>query len=68
MPDRANFCDYFKPKANAYARPDTAKAGAAKSRLDALFGGSDGRKGTEDGMAHNKLEQLLETKENKDDS
>lgn len=68
MPDRANFCDYFKPKANAYARPDTEKAGAARSRLDALFGGSDEKKDMEDGLARNKLKQLFEAKDNKDES
>ncbi len=36
--ERANFCDYFKPRANAYTPPDDAAA-RAKTELDALFGG-----------------------------
>jgi hypothetical protein len=36
--ERANFCDYFKPRANAYTAPDDAAA-RAKAELDALFGG-----------------------------
>lgn len=37
--ERANFCDYFKPRPNAYRPPDAAKTQAAKARLDSLFGG-----------------------------
>ena len=38
--ERANFCDYFKPREDAYAAGDVAAASQAKSALDALFGGS----------------------------
>src|ERR1700712_2088090 len=34
---RANFCDFFKPRPNAYVAPDTSAALAAKSALDDLF-------------------------------
>jgi hypothetical protein len=37
--ERANFCDYFKPRANAY-QPPNSEAGKARSDLEALFGGS----------------------------
>ena len=37
--ERANFCDYFKPKAGAFRAADSAKVQAAKARLDELFGG-----------------------------
>jgi hypothetical protein len=37
--ERANFCDYFKPRANAY-QPPSSEAGKARSDLEALFGGS----------------------------
>ena len=36
--ERANFCDYFKPKPDVYHRPDHAKTQAAKTKLDVLFG------------------------------
>ena len=39
--ERANFCDYFKPRANAYIPKDDAKVVEAKSRLYDLFGMSD---------------------------
>lgn len=34
----ANFCDHFKPRAAAYAPPDTAAIAAAQSELARLFG------------------------------
>jgi len=37
--ERANFCDYFKPKLKAWIKPDTAALEAAKSELSKLFGG-----------------------------
>ncbi|TCS73788.1 hypothetical protein EDC61_10110 [Sulfuritortus calidifontis] len=37
---RANFCDWFQPKAGAYATP--AKTTGARAELDALFGGDTG--------------------------
>ena len=36
--ERANFCDYFKLKPNAYLRRDESKTQAAKAKLDTLFG------------------------------
>lgn len=38
--ERANFCDYFKPRPDAYSDAGVTEAGKAKSELDALFGGS----------------------------
>lgn len=37
--ERANFCDYFKPRANAYSAASQTAADKAKSDLEALFGG-----------------------------
>jgi hypothetical protein len=37
--ERANFCDWFKPRADAYCPPDAARAAAARAGADALFGG-----------------------------
>lgn len=36
--ERANFCDYFKPKENAWSEKATTAADAAKAALEQLFG------------------------------
>jgi hypothetical protein len=38
--ERANFCDYFDPKAGAYKTAPAAGAEAAKQQLEELFGGA----------------------------
>ncbi len=38
--ERANFCDYFKPRPNAYSNAAQSAAERAKAELDSLFGGS----------------------------
>jgi hypothetical protein len=38
--ERANFCDYFKPRAGAYSNATQSAASQAKSDLEALFGGA----------------------------
>jgi hypothetical protein len=38
---RANFCDYFKPRAHAFTAAGDA-AGRARSELESLFGGAAG--------------------------
>ena len=37
--ERANFCDYFKPRPDAYTAPDADAGSKAQAELDALFGG-----------------------------
>jgi hypothetical protein len=37
---RANFCDYFKPRPDAWHVADTRAAASTKDALDALFGGA----------------------------
>ena len=37
--ERANFCDFFKPRARAYVAPNTAAVDNARAELDKLFGG-----------------------------
>jgi hypothetical protein len=37
--ERANFCDYFKPKPGAYSAGDVGAASKAQADLHALFGG-----------------------------
>jgi hypothetical protein len=38
--ERANFCDYFKPRPGAWSKTDVGASGKARAELDALFGGS----------------------------
>lgn len=54
--DRANFCDYFQPRPNAYAKRDDTKTQTAKAKLDALFGGA----ATDTGDARKKLDDLFD--------
>jgi hypothetical protein len=37
--ERANFCDYFKPRPGAYQPRDVASMTTARGALDTLFGG-----------------------------
>ena len=36
--ERANFCDYFEPRPDAYTATDNREADKAKTELEALFG------------------------------
>ena len=36
--ERANFCDYFEPKPDAFNGKDEAESGKARAELEALFG------------------------------
>lgn len=58
MKDQANFCDYFKPRPQAYAQRDQAKAQTAKAKLAALFGDAPATQGG-DGEARKKLDDLF---------
>jgi hypothetical protein len=59
--ERANFCDYFKPRAGAHVPPDPA-ASKAKSDLDALFGGTAAAQPSAADRAKAELEQLFKKK------
>lgn len=39
--ENANFCEFFRPNRNAFDPRSSKASGAAKSRLDALFGGDE---------------------------
>ena len=41
--ERANFCDYFKPRAGAFVAGKEAEQDRARAALEALFGGSKPR-------------------------
>ena len=36
--DKANFCDYYKPRRDAYVAPDAAAIDKSRAALDLLFG------------------------------
>ncbi|HKE93368.1 MAG TPA: hypothetical protein VKB34_03600 [Povalibacter sp.] len=38
--ERANFCDYFQPRPDAWSAKPHTEAAQARSQLDALFGGA----------------------------
>lgn len=46
--ERANYCDWFKARPNAFDARAQTKASNAKSKLDALFGGTDSKPEPED--------------------
>lgn len=35
---KANFCDFYKPRAGAYTAPNTSEVDKARSELEKLFG------------------------------
>ncbi len=43
----ANFCDYFRPNPHAHDPTYASAESRARSKLDALFGGGQGRAGDE---------------------
>ena len=50
--ERSNFCDYFRPRRGSGDSAESGEAGAARARLEALFGG--GGKSDAAGMAAEK--------------
>ena len=56
--EHANFCEWFKPRPDAHRPPAEEKNQAAKSKLDALFGGSIDS-GGKTGSARDNLDELF---------
>ena len=67
--DRANFCDYFKPKPAAYVKREDTKAVAAKAALDGLFAGAaqSDAAGVEGDKARMLLDQLFDPDDKNDE-
>ncbi len=59
--ERANFCDYLKPKLGAYLARDGSRILAAKTQLEDLFGTPTGKAKacSEPDAAREKLEGLF---------
>jgi hypothetical protein len=56
--ERSNYCDWFKPRLNAFDAAQLRKATGAKSKLDALFGGKEEAGDTSD-PAREAVERLF---------
>ena len=66
--ERANFCDYFKPRAHAFVAADSQATQAARSELDALFGKPAASASKSSGTdTHSEWEALFGIKKDKDD-
>src|SRR6185312_15418691 len=60
--EHANFCDFFKPRPNAWTPPNTGEVSRSKSELEALFGQKDagaGAPATPADEGRKKLEDLF---------
>jgi hypothetical protein len=58
--ERANFCDYFKPRAGAYTNAGVAAADRARAELDALFGRSKAESESTEASAADRARAELE--------
>jgi hypothetical protein len=58
--ERANFCDYYKPRPDAYSNVSQTAADKAKSELEGLFGGSKSTPGTPEPSAAERARAELE--------
>jgi len=61
--DRANFCDYFQPRPQAFGGMVTDTNAAARAQLDALFGGQASAPQPAADETHAALEALFKPKE-----
>jgi len=63
--ESANFCDYFKPSPNSFARGTQKKQVSARSDLDALFGDGetieDDDTEKDDGDVRSRLDDLFDS-------
>ena len=57
--ERANFCDYFKPKPDAYVASNVDASAKAQAELDALFGGTKAAEPAAADKARAELEALF---------
>jgi len=61
--EHANFCGWFEPRDKAFKAGTTqAKAGAAKSALDNLFGATNDNSGPKEDVAKTELDKLFRDK------
>lgn len=58
--ERANFCDYFKPRAGAFSSANPVASDRAKAELDALFGSSKSEASAQQTSAADRARMELE--------
>lgn len=58
--ERANFCDYFKPREDAYSAASVEASTKAQAELDALFGGGSAKTDVAEPSAAEKARAELE--------
>lgn len=63
--DRANFCDYFQPRPDAFRGRAAPTETTARSQLDALFGGGGAAAPSQDDDARRALDALFKPGEPK---
>ena len=59
--ERANFCDYFQPRADAFTAQDDSEARKSQNELDVLFGGDVDAEGKSEGKSGNPLDDLFKS-------
>ena len=60
--ERANFCDYFKPRPDAYKPPDETAANQSRAALEAMFGGQPAGAAPAADSSRARLEELFKKK------
>ncbi|HKE43671.1 MAG TPA: hypothetical protein VKB41_03945 [Steroidobacteraceae bacterium] len=60
--ERANFCDYFQPRPDAYKPRDETEAQKSRAALDTLFGGQAGGTPASADSSRARLEELFKKK------
>lgn len=61
--DRANFCDYFAPRPEAFQGRNTSAEAAARAQLDVLFGGGEATAPAETDEARQALDALFKSRD-----
>ena len=59
--ERANFCDYFKPRENAHSTVAVKAGATAKAELESLFGGANASSQSSTPSAVERARQELES-------
>lgn len=57
--EHANFCDFYKPRPNAYLAPDVAALDKSRAGLDSLFGDAQSAAAPATDEARDKLDELF---------
>ena len=60
--EHANFCEFFRPRPDAYKARDTSKTEAARAQLDALFGAAQPAAPAAQDPTREELDKLFGTK------